>query len=276
MNPEDYEFLARLLKTRSGLILGPEKGYLVEARLTPIARARGLDGVPALIRAMRARPDEAIVAAVVDAMTTNETFFFRDKNPFDALRDHVLPDLITRRRGRNALRVWCAAASTGQEPYSIAMILKAFGGRMPDWRIDLVGTDISPTALARAKAGLYSQFEVQRGLPVTEMVRWFDQTPEGWRIHADLRQMVSYRRLNLLEDFSSLGTFDIVFCRNVLIYFDVDTKRGILDRMARSLTPDGYLFLGASETVMGITDRLRPAEGLRGVYAPVAATTAAR
>ncbi len=223
MTLQDYEFLRKLLKERSGLDLSADKQYLVESRLIPLARRAGLAGIAELVLKMKAGA-EALTSDVVDAMTTNETFFFRDKIPFDHLRDTILPQLIPARANRRALRIWSAASSTGQEPYSIAMCLKEMGSLLSGWRIEIVATDLSQEVLEKSKAGIYSQFEVQRGLPIQMLVQYFKQTGELWQLNADIRGMVQHRQLNLLHDFSCLGKFDIIFCRNVLIYFDQETK----------------------------------------------------
>jgi chemotaxis protein methyltransferase CheR len=264
VTPLDYDFLRKLLKERSGLDLSADKQYLVESRLIPLARRSGLPGIPELVAKIKSGA-EALTTDVVEAMTTNETFFFRDKIPFDHLRDTILPALVQARSSRRALRIWCAASSTGQEPYSIAMCVKDFAGLF-GWRVDIVATDLSQEVLEKSKAGLYSQFEVQRGLPIQMLVRHFTQTAELWQLSADIRAMVQHRQLNLLQDVSHLGTFDLIFCRNVLIYFDQDTKAGIFERMSRLLEPDGVLVLGAAESVVGITDAFKPYPERRGLY----------
>src|SRR6202000_2248576 len=198
------------------------------------------------------------ISDVVEAMTTNETFFFRDKIPFDHLRDTILPHLLQARASRRWLRIWSAACSTGQEPYSIAMCLKEKAAQLAGWRIEIVGTDLSQEVLEKSRAGIYSQFEVQRGLPIQLLVKYFAQIGELWQLNSELRGMVQYRQLNLLQDFSSLGKFDVIFCRNVLIYFDQQTKTQIFDRIARVMEPDGMLMLGAAEAVGRSTNACRP------------------
>ena len=264
MTPLDYEFLRKLLKERSGLDLSADKQYLVESRLIPLARRSGLPGIPELVAKIKGGAD-ALTSEVVEAMTTNETFFFRDKIPFDHLRQTILPALLQARASRRALRIWCAASSTGQEPYSVAMCVKEFAG-LAGWRVEIVATDLSQEVLEKSKAGIYSPFEVQRGLPIQMLVRHFTQTGELWQLNADIRAMVQHRQLNLLQDFSHLGTFDVIFCRNVLIYFDQDTKAGVFGRLARMLDTDGVLLLGAAESVVGISDAFRPDPERRGVY----------
>jgi chemotaxis protein methyltransferase CheR len=267
MTPLDYDFLRKLLKERSGLDLSTDKQYLVESRLMPLARKAGIAGIPELVQKMKGGA-EPLTVDVVEAMTTNETFFFRDKLPFDHLRDTILPMLLASRAGRKTLRIWSAACSTGQEPYSIAMCLKERGAALQGWRIEIVGTDLSQEVLEKSKAGIYSQFEVQRGLPIQLLVKYFTQNGELWQISPEIRGMVQHKQLNLLQDFSHLGKFDVIFCRNVLIYFDQPTKTNIFERMSRLIEPDGMLMLGAAESVVGITDAFRPHSDKRGLYQP--------
>jgi chemotaxis protein methyltransferase CheR len=274
VSPLDYEFLCKLLKDQSGLALAGDKQYLVESRLLPLARKAGLASLAELVAKLRDGGDRLAVE-VVHAMTTNESFFFRDKIPFDHFRDTIMPTLLETRAADRRIRIWCAAASTGQEPYSLAICLKEMKDRLAGWRIEILGTDLSTTVLDKAKAGVYTQFEVQRGLPIQLLMKHFAQVGEMWQIAADIRAMVQYRSLNLLSDFSRLGPFDLVFCRNVLIYFDQDTKVGVLDRIARVTAPHGYLVLGAAETVVGLSDAFKPVPERRGLYAPAPATNGA-
>ena len=272
MTPLDYEFLRKFLKERSGLDLSSDKQYLVESRLIPLARRAGLPGIAELVQKIKAGAD-ALTSDVVEAMTTNETFFFRDKIPFDHLRETVLPQLVQARAGRHSLRIWCAASSTGQEPYSVAMCVKEFVA-LAGWRVEIVATDLSEEVLEKSRAGIYSQFEVQRGLPIQMLVKYFSQVGELWQVNADIRAMVQHRQLNLLHDFSHLGAFDLIFCRNVLIYFDQDTKAGIFERLARVIEPDGVLALGAAESVVGISEAFKPYADRRGLYRPNAERSA--
>jgi chemotaxis protein methyltransferase CheR len=267
----EFDFLRAFLKARSGLALSAEKRYLIESRLGPVCRRHNFATLRDLVAALRVAPAPAVEKAVVEAMTTNETFFFRDRTPFDLFRETLLPRAMAARAGQRALRIWCAAASTGQEPYSLAMILAENEARLAGWRVDIVATDLSEEVLGRAREGLYSHFEVQRGLPAPMLVRHFEQAGEQWRIRANLRRMVDYRPLNLLSPFGGLGTFDIVYCRNVLIYFDAPTKTDVLRRIAGVLAPDGAVVLGAAETVIGLTDALRPDPAHKGVYVRPAA-----
>jgi chemotaxis protein methyltransferase CheR len=264
MTPADFDFVAQMLKRRSGLVLGNDKGYLLESRMGPVARKHGLAGLDAIVAKLKAG-DEPLARDVTEAMTTNESFFFRDKTPFDHFEKLMLPALLKARAATRRLRIWCAAASTGQEPYSLAMILKEKAALVKDWKIDIVGTDLSNEVLARAKDGLYSQFEVQRGLPIQLLVKYFAKDKDQWRIKDEIRAMVQYQTMNLLDPFVGMGAFDIIYCRNVLIYFDEATKRSILERMALLLPADGYLLLGAAETVVGLTTAYSPIETARGV-----------
>jgi chemotaxis protein methyltransferase CheR len=273
VTPFDYEYLRKLLKERSGLDLSADKHYLVESRLVPLARRVCLSGIPELVQRMKSAGADALIADVVEAMTTNETFFFRDKIPFDHMRETILPALTKARANRRTLRIWSAASSTGQEPYSIAMLLREAGQALAGWRVEIVATDLAQSVLEKSKAGMFSQFEVQRGLPIQMLVKYFTQVGELWQLNADIRGMVQHRQLNLLQDFSHLGMFDVIFCRNVLIYFDQDTKAAIFERLAKQLEPDGMLMLGAAESVVGITDAFKPYPDRRGLYQPNPART---
>ena len=268
LSPQDFQHLADLLRTRSGFVLGPEKGYLLESRLTPVARRRGLETLGQLVQQLRLKPDELLIHDVVEAMTINESFFFRDNLPFDTLSKFVLPKLRQTRANSRRLRIWSAACSTGQEPYSIAMILDQQRALWAGWNIEIIATDLSSQAITKAQAGLYSQFEVQRGLPIKDLMTYFEKVGDQWQVSAQLRSMVKFRTFNLLHPLTSLGTFDVVFCRNVLIYFDPPTKAKVLESIRRQMTPDGSLFLGAAETVLGLTKAFKPVKDQRGLYMP--------
>jgi chemotaxis protein methyltransferase CheR len=266
MKPDDFDYLAKLVKDSSGLVLTKDKAYLLESRLMPVARKRGFKGLDELVGKLR-MGDRPLAEDVTEAMTTNESFFFRDQKPFDQFRQVVLPNLIKTRATKKSFRIWCAAASSGQEPYSLAMILKEEAAKMPGWRTEIVGTDISRDILQKARAGLYSQFEVQRGLPIQMLVKYFKKRDDQWEIDPAIRAMVQYKEWNLLQDLRALGTFDVVFCRNVLIYFDQPTKGKVLEGMSKQMSDDGVLYLGRAETVIGISDKFKPIPGQRGVYA---------
>jgi len=267
VTPTEYEYLRKFLKDNSGLDLSADKQYLIESRLLPLARKAGLSGIAELVQKLQAG-SRALITDVVEAMTTNETFLFRDKVPFDHFRDHIMPEIIKARAGKRSVRIWCAAGSTGQEPYSLAMCLKEMSAALTGWRVEIIATDLSQEVLEKAKAGVYSQFEVQRGLPIQMLVKHFKQIGETWQINPELRAMVQHRQLNLLHDFAQLGTFDVIFCRNVLIYFDQGTKINIFNRLARQIEADGFLVLGAAEAVVGLTDTFRPIVERRGLYRP--------
>jgi chemotaxis protein methyltransferase CheR len=265
----DYDFIRKLLKQRSGLMLSADKHYLVESRLMPVAQRNGLANLFELARKLRSGTDEKLIAETVEAMTTNETFFFRDRVPFEHFKSFILPSLMATRARHKRIRIWCAAASTGQEPYSLAMAMKEMGRQLDGFRIEILATDLSTEVLERAKAGIYSQFEVQRGLSIQLLLKYFTQMGETWQIAPDIRAMVQYRPFNLLSDFSRLGLFDLIVCRNVLIYFDQPTKSEVLDRLARITAPDGFLILGAAETTIGLTQAFKSLSDRRGLYAPV-------
>ncbi|CAA7615822.1 protein-glutamate O-methyltransferase CheR [Magnetospirillum sp. SS-4] len=266
MRPEDFDFVAKLLKDRSGLIITRDKSYLLESRLTPVARKRGMKGLDDLVGGLRGAGED-LLREVTEAMTTNESFFFRDIKPFEQFKTVVLPYLLKARAASKTIRIWSAASSSGQEAYTLAMVLKEEGAKLAGWKIDILGTDISTEMLEKAKAGLYSQFEVQRGLPIQLLVKYFKKTAEMWQIDPAIRGMVQYREYNLLHDLKPLGQFDVVFCRNVLIYFDQPTKTRVLDNMSRIVPDDAFLYLGGAETVLGISDKFKPIPDQRGVYA---------
>lgn len=261
MMPEaDFAFIAREVKARSGLVLTPDKSYLMETRLAPIARKESLASVAELAAAARLRRDERLVWQITDALTTNETHFFRDRKPFDLLRDRIIPELQQARSG-GPLRIWCAAASTGQEAFSIAMMLDELRAAGRGVEVEIVATDISERVLEKARAGLYTQFEVQRGLPVRMLIKHFEKVGDLWRIADRIRAMVRFQRFNLLDDLRPLGVFDIIVCRNVLTYFDPETRRLTLEKIAAQSTDDAALVLGTSESTVGITDAFMPEGG---------------
>jgi chemotaxis protein methyltransferase CheR len=268
VTPLDYDYLRNLLKARSGLVLGADKHYLVESRLLPVARKAGVADLAALVQKLKGADAEPLIVEVVEAMMTNETLFFRDRIPFDHFRETIMPALLAARARERRIRIWCAAASTGQEPYTLAICLKEMSKALSGWHVDIVATDISTEVLEKARSGIYSQFEVQRGLPITMLVKYFTQVGELWQLMPELRGMVQFKLHNLLHDFSRMGVFDVVFCRNVLIYFDQQTKIDVLDRIARATAPDGYLVLGAAETVVGLTESFKPVADKRGLYMP--------
>ncbi len=265
MNSQDFEFVAQLLRRRAGIVLTGDKMYLLESRLAPLARKEGLPSIDDLIQVVRARRDERLIAQVIDVMTSSDTYFFRDKPPFEHLKESIFPALANARRG-SRIRIWCAGCSTGQEPYSIAMLLDqgpAMTGGVP---VEIVATDISERSLERARQGLFSQFEVQRGLPIQMLMHYFTQQDDHWRISERIRQQVTFRKHNLIDATYALGKFDIVFCRNVLVYFDGPTKGAVLDRIAQQTNSGGFLVLGAAESIVGLSTAFEAAQDCRGLY----------
>ncbi len=265
MKREDIETVRALVHSRSGVVLDPDKTYQIETGLAPVARRAGFASLPDLIQAIRSQRDERLLWAATEALTCSETSFFRDRTPFQIFRDELLPQLA-RERGDKPIRIWCAACGTGQEPYSLAMTIDDEQAKLAGAKIELFASDISERSLERAQSGLYSQFEVQRGLPIRLLVRHFEKVDDRWALSPSIRQMVRWRRINLLADLRSLGRFDLILCRNVISSFDAPTRQRVLEQLAGALVEDGVLVLGADETVSGATDALRPAAGRRGFY----------
>jgi chemotaxis protein methyltransferase CheR len=259
----DFDYICTLVRSRSAIVLEPGKEYLVQARLLPLARKQGLDDISALVERLK-RGDAALTTEVVEAMTTNETSFFRDVHPFELLRTEVVPDLLTKRAATRRLHIWSAAASTGQEAYTIAMTLRENFPQLVGWNVSILGTDLSREVLEKAREGRYAQIEVNRGLPAPMLVRYFDRAGPAWRVKPDLRALVEFKQLNLMGQWPVMPSMDIVFLRNVLIYFDADTKRDILTRVQRVVAPDGYLFLGAAETTLQFEGMFERVAGARG------------
>lgn len=275
MTPQEFDFLRNFLHSQSGLDLAEDKRYLVEARLNPLARRAGIADLSALIAAIRTSNDPALKTSVVEAMTTNESSFFRDKTPFEHFKNVIIPQMLESNGMRREIKVWCAAASTGQEPYSLAISARE-DARLNAWKLDILATDIAESVMERGKAGVYSQFEVQRGMPIQLLVKYFNQDGDVWELDPAIRRTIRWQKLNLLSSFAALGKFDVVFCRNVLIYFDRQTKTEVLSRIADSLQPNGFLLLGAAETVVGLSDRFEATPNCRGLYQPKPADGAAR
>ena len=269
LEKQEILYVAAEAYKRSGLVLSADKGYLLESRLAPLARAEGYASIEALISAARRESSDRLLWAITEALATHETFFFRDNTPFDLFKQDILPVLSRARGNTGVLRIWCAACSSGQEPYSLAMLLEEERARLGGLRVEIVATDMAPRVLEKAKAGLYSQFEVQRGLAIQRLVTHFDQTGDQWRIKPNIRQMVNFQKQNLLENFASMGKFDVIFCRNVLIYFDAESKKKVLARLSQQTAADGYLVMGAAETVVGLSSDYVPVEGRRGLYTQV-------
>ena len=268
MRSDDFTLLADIVKRRSGIQVSVEKKYLFESRLLPVSRKHGLGDVIKLVERIRGGNCEGLLEAVVEAMTTNESFFFRDAHPFECFLDHIMPAMLVARAARRHVRIWCAAASTGQEPYSLAMCLDGLGARLSGWRIEILATDISTEALAKAQEGAYTQFEVQRGLPAQKLIKYFERSDTAWCIKPFLRKNITFKHHNLVNGNRQLGNFDIVFIRNVLIYFDLNTKQKILGEIRQMIPDDGYLCLGGTETVIGVTEDFAPIDDKRGWYRP--------
>lgn len=266
LNSLDFDFLRRLVRDRSGIVLGEDKAYLLESRLAPVAREQGLTSIDQLCQRLRSNAPAALLRDVIEAMTTNETLWFRDVHPFEVLGRRILPELMRARAAQKQLSIWCAASSTGQEPYSVAMTIREQLPQLSSWNLRFVATDLSTEVLDRARAGIYSQLEINRGLPPDKAQRWFRRIDSNsWQISDELRKMVEYRQVNLLESWPFASErFDIVMMRNVLIYFDLETKRTIMGKVRRLLPPDGWFFLGGAETTMNIDDGFERVADERG------------
>jgi chemotaxis protein methyltransferase CheR len=271
ISPEDFAFLRDLVMKEAAIVLEPGKEYLATSRLDPVARKEGLEGIPGLVRALRSPAATKLREAVIDAMTTNETLWFRDAHPFETLQTTIIPDLMTKRAATRTIDIWCAAASTGQEPYTIAMILKDAFPQLNGWRVRILGTDISPTALEKAHLGTYSQMEMGRGLPAKYMVNYFSRQGVNYQINPNIRAMVDFKLFNLAGNWPAMGPFDLIFIRNVLIYFNQETKNQIINKAEKLVRPDGKLFLGSTESLLNISHNLeRETYGKTTCYRPKA------
>ena len=267
MKVADFELYKDLLFEKSGLVISSDKSYLLDSRLTPVAKKWNFPSIELMTLQLRALPDNDLIGDIVEAMTTTETSFFRDTTPFINFEQTILPLLMKQRSGKKTLRIWCTAAASGQEPYSLAMILKDNEALLKGWKIEIVATDISENILEQARRGIYTQFEIQRGVPVAYLVKFFEQINEKWRLRDEIRTMVKFSHLNLLDRMDHLGPFDLVFCRNVLSYFDDATKGRVLGEIAERLEKDGLVVLGRGETSVGLTDKLAPATDKAGIFA---------
>lgn len=263
----EFDFIRTLVSAKAGIVLETGKEYLVESRLTPVTQKLGLKSIGELVTRLRLEPRCGFDSHVIEAMTTNETTFFRDNAPFEALRKHMLPALIQARRTSTQLRIWCAASSTGQEPYSLAMLLAEHFPELASWDVQIVASDLSIEVLDRARAARYTQFEINRGLPIQYLMKYFEKHGSEWQLKRSIADRVEFRQINLIERWPPFLPLDMVFIRNVMIYFDVETKRQILQRIRQMLKPDGYLFLGSSETTMNLgNDFQRSEHDLAGCY----------
>jgi chemotaxis protein methyltransferase CheR len=265
----DWEFdvIRKLILERSGVVLEPGKEYLVESRLAPIMRQMNLNSIAELIAQLRFPSGNGLEQRIVEAMVTTESSFFRDHHPFEALRKVAIPDLVSRRGDERRLNIWCAASSTGQEPYSIALLIREHFSELARWQVSILATDLSRQVLGRAREGLFNQIEVNRGLPAALLVKYFEQHGTEWRLKPAIRAMVDFQEINLTDIWPILPRMDLVLIRNVMIYFDVDTRKDILNRLRRVLRPDGYLLLGGAETTFGLDDSFARVEPLKaGLY----------
>lgn len=277
MKAEDFELFSTLVKQRSGLVLAVEKAYLLESRLLPVARKYNMKSLEDMAQALRVKRDEVLMFDITDAMTTNETSFFRDRKVFAFLQNTLLPNLLAARQTARHIRLWSAATSTGQEAYSLAMICAEEADRLQGWKIEILGTDISRESISRAKASTYSQYEVQRGLPAAYLVKYFQQIAgDKWQIKDNIRQMAQFREGNLLTDLGLNGIFDVILCRNVLTHFDEPTKTRIMNAIGGAMQPDGYLLLGSAETIPDGAGGFKPIPGAPGLYRPASALPLAK
>jgi chemotaxis protein methyltransferase CheR len=266
MTDQDFDIVRRLLKEHSAIDLAPTKKYLVETRLTPLMWERNLNSISELLAQLHSLPDNGLHRQIIEALVITESSFFRDHHPFEGLRKVVIPDLIQRRRDERRLDIWCAASAHGQEPYSMALLIREHFPQLAGWKIGLLASDLSREALARAREGRYNQIEVNRGLPASLLVRFFEQHGTDWQLQQAVRNMVDFREINLARPWPTLPRMDLVLIRNVMIYFDVETKKAILGRLARLLRPDGYLLLGGAETTINLDDSFRRVEPLKSGF----------
>ena len=276
MSPDDFAFYKKFLYEKSGLALSEDKTYLLVSRLTPVSKKRSYATLEAMTKDLRSpAADKQMINEVIDAMTTNETLFFRDDRPFKYFKTGLVPDLSKQREAKKSIRIWSAASSTGQEAYSIAITLLETLPNIENWKIEILGTDISDSALAQAKKGEYTQFEIQRGMPIQLLMKYFKQDGQAWKISDKVKSMVRFENYNLLDPMERFGTFDVIFCRNVLIYFDEPLKKRILTSLSRRMAPDGYFFMGGSETVIGLCPDLKINTACPGLYSLVPAQAGA-
>jgi chemotaxis protein methyltransferase CheR len=259
VDASDFDYIAQLVWRRSAIVLEPGKEYLVESRLTPLVRRFGDEQISDLVARLQSQPENQLHSEVVDAMTTNETSWFRDRLPFDAMASHILPDMLAKRVRERRITIWSAGCSSGQEPYSLAMMLGNAMTMHPGWTTQIIATDLSEEMLTRAKRARYGQLEVNRGLPAQMLVSNFERIGMEWEVKESLRQMVDFRPLNLARPFD-MPSVDVVFLRNVLIYFDTETKKQVLKRVRSVLRPDGYLFLGGAETTLNVDEAFEPVQ----------------
>ncbi|MBT6900927.1 MAG: protein-glutamate O-methyltransferase CheR [Nitrospina sp.] len=254
VNPADFDFISKIVREQSAIVLEKGKEYLVESRLMPLVHQEKLESLENLVKQIKMKPRGTLKDAVIEAMTTNETSFYRDIHPFETLKKEIFPELIEKRKTQKELNIWCGASSSGQEPYSLIMLLKNSFPQLNTWKTNFSASDLSNQMLNRCKSGIYSQLEINRGLPAPLMVKYFERIGTEWQGKEELRKMIQFRIINLSENWPMMGTLDLIMMRNVLIYFDVEMKKNILGRIRKILRPDGYLFLGAAETTLNLDD----------------------
>ncbi|HAZ49980.1 MAG TPA: chemotaxis protein CheR [Cyanobacteria bacterium UBA11369] len=260
INAADFDYIRKLVRDRTGVVLSDDKHYLIESRLSILVKNAGVNSIGALVAQLRQKPFNPLYNLIVEALMTNETFFFRDEHPFQALKIHILPELLKQRQIERNLNIWCAACSSGQEPYSIAMLMREHFPNLSNWKAQIIASDISNAMLEKARVGRYGQHEIIRGLPTKFMQKYFQPCGNDWQLKEEIRQIVEFRQINLTSTFPLLSPMDIIFLRNVLIYFDIETKRAILSRVRQLLKPDGYLFLGGGETTINLDDAFEPVQ----------------
>jgi len=272
ITPDEVNLISRYIHRVSGILLDQTKAYLIESRLGRLVEEMGLSSYRALYEKVRFDGSKTLERKIIDAITTNETLFFRDASPFQLLQHKILPDLIDRRSGKSSgllpisIRIWSAGCSTGQEVYSIAIVLKELLPDLRKFSIKLLGTDISDSAIAQASYGQYSKFEIERGLPRDKLLKYFNANGNHWKVKDEIRAMATFKKQNLMESFLGLGRFDIIFCRNVAIYFPLEDRKKLFEKIANSLEGDGYLIIGASESLTGICSRFEPKRHLKSVF----------
>jgi chemotaxis protein methyltransferase CheR len=254
VNPADFDFISKIVREQSAIVLEKGKEYLVESRLMPLVHQEKLESLENLVKQIKMKPRGTLKDAVIEAMTTNETSFYRDIHPFETLKKEIFPELIEKRKTQKELNIWCGASSSGQEPYSLIMLLKNSFPQLNTWKTNFSASDLSNQMLNRCKSGIYSQLEINRGLPAPLMVKYFERIGTEWQVKEELRKMIQFRIINLSENWPMMGTLDLIMMRNVLIYFDVEMKKNILGRIRKLLKPAGYLFLGAAETTLNLDE----------------------
>ena len=259
INASDFDYIRKLVRDRTGVVLSEDKDYLIESRLSILLKNVGVNSISALVAQLRQQPFNPLYNLIVEAMMTNETFFFRDNHPFYALKKYIVPQLLKQRQNEINFNIWCAACSSGQEPYSIAMLMCEYFPLL-SCTGQIIASDISKTMLEKARVAQYGQHEIIRGLPANFLQKYFQPFGNEWQLKQEIRRMVEFRQINLTSTFPPLPQIDIIFLRNVLIYFDIETKRAILSRVRRVLKPDGYLFLGGGETTVNLDDAFEPVQ----------------